>query len=244
MVASSHLISPTTTRVFMIDDTLPLSSHPRYVQPDTGAPWFACPHCACTHVRAWRLQTAGFGLSGSLCAASDADYPIPGSDRGVLMEFGRTYAITELITWFECGSCALAFRPDGGAIELDTVPRDWVAVHDDSVPASLGIQLREHISAPSMADLEPLRVLPMGEHVGIVVLELRTINGGWLDELRSDDTTGVHIHPDNFGLGAPTWFVAPFTDDAEWPGESIFDDSEGLCIAYSFEPLEGYDKAE
>ncbi len=228
----------------MIDDTLPLSSLPRYVHPETGAPWFACRSCASVHVRPRTLQTAGFGVNGTLMRACDeTDYDIPGSDRGVRMDSGRTYDLDDLVSWLECGSCAHAFRPDGAALEIDAVPRDWHAVLDDKLPATLGVVLREHVSDASLADLEPLRRIRLGP-VGFVILELREFNGGWLDAARSDDTTGVHIHPENFGLGAPDWFVTPFTEDAEWPDESIFDDTEGQCIAYRFEPLEGFDAVE
>jgi len=228
----------------MIDDTLAPSALPRYVHPETGAPWFACPRCSSVHVRPRRLQTAGFGVNGTLMVACDeTDYQVPGSDRGVRLDWGRTYGLEDLVAWLECGACALAFRPDGDELAIDAVPRDWHSVIDDTLPATVGVVLREHVSDARMADLEPLRRIPLGP-VGFVILELREFDGGWLDEARSDDTTGVHIHPQNFGIGVPPWLDAPFTEDAVWPDESIFDDSNGQCIAYRFEPVEGFDSVE
>jgi hypothetical protein len=221
----------------MIDDTIPAAQLPRYTHPDTGAPWFACPACSSTHVRAQRLLTRAFGMNAVVTTVSQFFYcRVPGSDRALDLEFGRSYDETPRVDWLACGACAHVFRVDGAALDLSDVYDTWDVVEDDDALAALGFTLFDEVDPHTDACLVPLRGAAEGERVGSWLLELLLADGPWLDQEMCDDTTGVNIHPGNYGLGVPDWCTAPYDADTHWPGDALFDESAGVRLAYSYDP--------
>lgn len=221
----------------MIDDTIPADQLPRYVHPTTGAPWFACPACSGTHVRALRLLTRDFGMNAVVTTPAERHWCIvPGSDRALDLDFGRAYNEITRAQWLACGTCNHAFRVDGAPFDQSEVFDIWDVVEDEDALAALGVTLVAAIDAHTDACLAPLRGAAVGERVGSWIIEFMLADGPWLDEPMSDDTTGVHIHPGNYGLGVPEWCTAPFDSGTHWPDESLFDESGATRIAYNFDP--------
>lgn len=222
----------------MISAETPLDQLPRYVHPETGAPWFACPACGSHHVRGQMLETTYIGFHGVLQSAAAGGWcRVPGADRAVELHAGRPDDGDEHGRWLACGACAHRFRPDGSEVRLDHLPPRWHVIEDADAVAATGAALTEHIQEWMEPMFEPLRDgLPLGAAVYVQLAELRVHDAPYLDEPYDDGASGVHVHPRNYEMGVPAWCTAPFTDDAEWPAEAFFEGGSGRRIAYDFSP--------
>lgn len=207
--------------------------NPVYIHPTTGAPWFRCPRCSSDHVRPMRIDTCDFGMNVFIVNGENNGYvAIPGADRALRLEFGRSSSEAEILYWLSCGSCDHAFRADGQSLPIEEIEPVWHVVIDNSVLIPIGVTLHEAIDPETDACLYTLRHAECGEFVGTWIIELSLVTGPWLDEAFGDGSTGVHMHPVNVGTGNPSWLDEKRPDDAIWEGFM-----EGLptqCVAYSF----------
>jgi hypothetical protein len=74
----------------MIDSEIPLDQLPRYVHPESGAPWFRCPACGSDHVRPVELFTQTFAMNATVVAGGAPSYcPVPGADRALDLAYPR-----------------------------------------------------------------------------------------------------------------------------------------------------------
>lgn len=219
----------------MIPDNNPAADLPRYVHPETGAAWFACPKCGGEHVRPRGLAKGWEQLNTTITTANQRLYcVVPGSDRVLDLEYGKGDMGDYSLKWLACGGCGHNFRVDGAPLDLSGVVAVWNVVDDASGPASVGVTLRAELSPLVDRALQPLRLAPLGEGVGLCLDSLWFIDGYWMDEPASDGTSGLHIHPANLGLGVPAWCVAPFDEDAEWERDALLDEGGKVRIAYDF----------
>lgn len=221
---------------FMIDENLPPGQLPRYAHPESGLPWFACPACSSTHVRAKRLLTVVFRMNAIVTNSALGHYcVVPGSDRALDLEMGRSYDETPRAEWMVCGACNHTFRVDGAAVDVDEVYDTWDVVEDAGALMAIGVTLVQELDPQTDVRLVPLRATAEGERVSSCLVELRLADGPWMDEEDGEGASGVNVHPGNYQVGVPDWCTVPCGDDARWPDESLVDERGAVRLAYNFD---------